>query len=128
MCFRQLSIVEHNTSHSSPISFPIHIVALQLKTYERGTDEMNKISEKIQSGAKAFLTTEYKYLSGFVLFIFAVLLIVYSVDPPTGRYDGKSGDRIDGIRAGSCFLAGAILVSQMSMFDHQQMMHSYILI
>ncbi|KAL7543864.1 hypothetical protein ACHAXR_013233 [Thalassiosira sp. AJA248-18] len=63
---------------------------------------MNKLSEKIQSGAKAFLTTEYKYLSVFVLFVFAVLLVIYSIDPPTG-------DKIDGIRAGSCFLAGAIL-------------------
>jgi len=81
----------------------------KLKTHERGTDEMNKISEKIQSGARAFLTTEYKYLSAFVLLVCAILVAIYSVDPPTGQYDGKDGDRIDGIRAGSCFLAGAIL-------------------
>jgi len=81
----------------------------KLKTHERGTDEMNKISEKIQSGARAFLTTEYKYLSAFVLLVCAILVLIYSLDPPTGKYDGKDGDRIDGIRAGSCFLAGAIL-------------------
>lgn len=67
---------------------------------------MNDISDKIKSGAKAFLTTEYKYLSAFVLLVFAVLVIIYSVDPPTGTLEK---DRIDGIRAGSCFLAGAIL-------------------
>jgi len=81
----------------------------KLKSHERGSEEMNKLSEKIQSGAKAFLVTEYKYLSGFVLLVFAVLLIIYSVDPPTGKYDGGDGDKVDGIRAGSCFLAGAIL-------------------
>lgn len=66
---------------------------------------MNKISEQIQSGARAFLVTEYKYLSAFVFVVFAILVIIYSVDPPTGN------DRVDGIRAGACFLAGAILVS-----------------
>lgn len=81
----------------------------KLKTHERGTDEMNKLSDKIQSGAKAFLKTEYKYLSGFVFLVFAVLLIIYSLDPPTGKYDNQKGDRADGIRAGACFLAGAIL-------------------
>eukprot|EP00970_Alexandrium_tamarense_P009401 scaffold1868_cov194-Alexandrium_tamarense.AAC.45 len=78
----------------------------KLKQNERGTDEMNKLSDKIQSGAKAFLVTEYKYLSIFVLLVFAVLVILYSVDPPTGA---GNGDRVDGIRAGACFLAGAML-------------------
>lgn len=63
---------------------------------------MNKISDQIKSGARAFLSTEYKYLSAFVFVVFAVLLILYSVDPP-------SGDRTDGIRYGACFLAGAML-------------------
>jgi len=70
---------------------------------------MNKLSEQIQSGARAFLVTEYKYLSGFVFLVFAVLVIIYSLDPPTGKHFGGSGDRVDGIRAGACFLAGAIL-------------------
>ena len=72
---------------------------------------MNKLSDKIQSGAKAFLTTEYKYLSGFVFLVFVVLLAIYTADPVTGKYLGGDGDRVDGIRAGSCFLAGAMLVS-----------------
>jgi Na+/H+-translocating membrane pyrophosphatase len=63
---------------------------------------MNKISDQIKSGARAFLMTEYKYLSMFVLCVFAVLVILYTLDPP-------SGDRTDGIRYGGCFLAGAIL-------------------
>lgn len=70
---------------------------------------MNKLSEQIQSGARAFLVTEYKYLSMFVFLVFAVLVIIYSLDPPTGKQFGGSGDRVDGIRAGACFLAGAIL-------------------
>jgi len=63
---------------------------------------MNNISDKIKSGARAFLTTEYKYLSYFVFVVFCVLLILYSVDPPTG-------DKTDGIRYGACFLCGAML-------------------
>lgn len=63
---------------------------------------MNSISDKIKSGARAFLTTEYKYLSAFVIVVFAVLVILYSLDPP-------SGDKTDGIRYGACFLCGALL-------------------
>jgi Na+/H+-translocating membrane pyrophosphatase len=63
---------------------------------------MNQISDKIKSGAVAFLTTEYKYLAGFVAVVFAALVLLYSLDPP-------SGDRTDGIRYGSCFLMGALL-------------------
>lgn len=63
---------------------------------------MNKISDQIASGARAFLVTEYKYLAMFVMVVFGALLILYSLDPP-------SGDRTDGIRYGACFLCGAIL-------------------
>jgi len=63
---------------------------------------MNNICDKIKSGARAFLKTEYFYLSFFVFVVFAVLLILYSIDPP-------SGDRTDGIRYGACFLCGAML-------------------
>lgn len=75
---------------------------MQLQKEERGTDNMNKISDQIKSGAQAFLRTEYKYLSIFVVVFFAILVILYSLDPP-------SGDETDGIRYGACFLAGAIL-------------------
>lgn len=63
---------------------------------------MNKISDQIKSGARAFLVTEYKYLACFVVVVFTALLILYSVDPP-------SGNKTDGIRYAGCFLAGAIL-------------------
>jgi K(+)-stimulated pyrophosphate-energized sodium pump len=63
---------------------------------------MNKISDQIKSGARAFLVTEYKYLACYVVVVFVVLLVLYSVDPP-------SGDRTDGIRYAGCFLAGAVL-------------------
>lgn len=63
---------------------------------------MNKISDKIKSGARAFLTTEYKYLAGFVIVVFAALLILYTVDPP-------SDDKTDGIRYAASFLVGALL-------------------
>lgn len=63
---------------------------------------MNQISDKIKSGATAFLKTEYYYLSFYVAIFFAILVILYSVDPP-------NGDRTEGIRYGGCFLAGALL-------------------
>jgi K(+)-stimulated pyrophosphate-energized sodium pump len=63
---------------------------------------MNKISDQIKSGAIAFLTTEYKYLACFVVVVFAALVLLYSLDPP-------SDDHTDGIRYGGCFLAGALL-------------------
>lgn len=63
---------------------------------------MNELSDKIQNGAKTFLRTEYKYLAVFVFVVFVILLILYSIQPP-------SGDRTDGIRIGASFLAGALL-------------------
>lgn len=74
----------------------------KLKAAPRGNDLMNKISDQIKSGARAFLITEYKYLSVFIVVVFAVLVTLYTVDPP-------SGDRTDGIRYGGCFLVGSLL-------------------
>merc|ERR1712238_95108 len=64
----------------------------------------NKLSDSIKSGARAFLITEYKYLSIFVGVVAILLLILYSVDPPP-----KSDETIDGLRYSCCFLGGAIL-------------------
>lgn len=80
--------------------FMIIFLLMRLKQAPRGTDHMNKLSDLIQSGAKAFLTTEYKYLSIFVL-VFAILLLIL--------YGAPGGEWIDGIRIACCFLAGAIL-------------------
>jgi K(+)-stimulated pyrophosphate-energized sodium pump len=63
---------------------------------------MNKISDQIKSGARAFLVTEYTYLAAFVVVVFIALLVLYTVDPP-------SGDSTDGIRYAGCFAAGAML-------------------
>lgn len=63
---------------------------------------MNSISDKIKSGARSFLKTEYKYLSYYAICFFCILLLLYSLDPPTG-------ERTDGIRYACCFIFGAIL-------------------
>jgi len=80
--------------------FMIIFLLLRLKAAPRGSDQMNKLSDLIQSGAKAFLTTEYKYLSVFVVLFSIALLILYTID---------SDDNLDGVRIACCFLAGAIL-------------------
>ena len=63
---------------------------------------MNKISDQIKSGARAFLVTEYKYLCVFVLLVCIILVILYTLDPP-------SGSETDGVRYAACFLMGAML-------------------
>ena len=78
------------------------VVVVQLSKAPRGNDLMNEISDKIKSGSRAFLKTEYYYLSFYVVVVFAVLLILYTVDPP-------SGDRTDGIRYAGCFVVGSAL-------------------
>jgi K(+)-stimulated pyrophosphate-energized sodium pump len=102
----------HDTSQLTRFLISTHdnISFLQLQSYERGTPEMNKICDKIKSGARAFLVTEYKYLSMFVLLVFAVLVIIYTLDPPSNLLSaGNNMDRADGIRAGGCFVGGALL-------------------
>merc|ERR1711865_776390 len=64
--------------------------------------EMNKIADEVQTGAKAFLAEEYFWLSIFVGFLFATLVVLFTLD--THRTD-----RTDGIRVGSCFVVGAFL-------------------
>ena len=61
---------------------------------------MNKISDQISVGAKAFLTTEYKYLTVFVLVVAVILFLLYFF---TGEHWS------DGLRYSLCFLAGAFL-------------------
>merc|ERR1719162_2025370 len=74
-----------------------------LKSQPRGNDIMNKISDKIKSGSRAFLVTEYKYLSVFVISMFLLLFILYAVDPLS------TGQWTDGVRYGLSFLTGATL-------------------
>jgi K(+)-stimulated pyrophosphate-energized sodium pump len=63
---------------------------------------MNKTSDQIAMGAKAFLTTEYKYLSVFVVIVSIILFLLYFFMPPSGHW-------ADGLRYSLCFLAGAFL-------------------
>jgi len=80
------------------------ILNARLKKAPRGNDEMNRLCDEIAVGARAFLTTEYKYLTAFVIFVTIVLVILYSVlEPVEGR------DKTEGIRIAACFLCGAIL-------------------
>jgi len=81
--------------------FMIIFLLMRLKKAPRGSDKMNALSDSIQSGAKAFLVTEYKYLSAFVM-VFTILLFVLGTVQ-------EGNDAVDGIRIAVCFLAGAIL-------------------
>merc|ERR1711871_678351 len=82
--------------------YPDDKCPIPLETQAEIGHKMNTISAEVQRGAKAFLVEEYKWLAGFVLFMFCVLLVLFTVD------DNRT-DRSDGIRMGSCFLMGAIL-------------------
>ena len=70
---------------------------------ERGNNElMHRISEQIKNGARTFLKTEYTYLIYYTIVVFAVYMLLYTLDPP-------SGDALDGLRFGSSFVFGAVL-------------------
>ena len=64
---------------------------------------MNKISDQIKSGAKAFLLTEYKALAFFVMIVFSMLFALYAIHPPAGT------DWFDGVRYSLSFLVGTSL-------------------
>ena len=73
-----------------------------LSTFDRGNALMVKLSDVIARGATSFLTTEYKYLSGFVLFVAIILFALFTSNKQ--KVDGN-----DGIRVAACFIAGAAL-------------------
>jgi len=85
--------------------FLAHFVRTQPMADEKTVvgKKMVKIAASIQKGAKAFLTTEYKYLAVFCSVFAVILLVIFSVNPI------KGGDGADGLRYAGCFLAGAIL-------------------
>ena len=68
----------------------------------RGSDLMNSISDKIKSGARSFLVTEYSYLIRFVLVTAIALFCLYFFDP-------VSPEKLDGLRYSMCFIVGAFL-------------------
>lgn len=71
---------------------------VQIKANPRGNQVMNDISDQIKSGARAFLKTEYRYLTMFAALAFTALLVLYTIDPVY--------DKLDGVRYGVSFLAG----------------------
>lgn len=79
------------------------ILAANVKQSERGNTTMNRISDKINSGARAFLLTEYTFLAIFVAIIFCALFTLYALDPPSGT------NWFDGLRYSLAFLFGASL-------------------
>jgi len=74
----------------------------KLAAYDKGSETMQKLSKVIADGARSFLVTEYKYLTGFVLIVAIILIILFSVS------DNRVDD-YDGIRVGACFIVGALL-------------------
>ena len=64
---------------------------------------MNKISDQIKSGARAFLMTEYRFLSGFVVAIAIMLFALYGANPLSGT------NWLDGVRYALSFFLGATL-------------------
>jgi inorganic pyrophosphatase len=84
-------------------------LARMISTYDRGNDKMKHLSDEIAKGARAFLATEYYWLSIFVLFMAIALVITFSLS--SSRVDDT-----DGIRMGACFIAGAILSASAGWF------------
>ena len=65
------------------------ILSKWIKTKSEGTDRMKQLAKAVQEGAMAFLTTEYKLLSIFVVIIAVVLAVVlcgqaFGKEPPPG--------------------------------------------
>merc|ERR1711871_502932 len=60
--------------------YPDDKCPIPLETQAEIGHKMNTISAEVQRGAKAFLVEEYKWLAGFVLFMFCVLLVLFTVD------------------------------------------------
>lgn len=74
----------------------------KLDKMPRGNDLMNSISDKIKSGARSFLVTEYSYLIRFVVVTGVTLFCLYFFNP-------NSGEKLDGLRYAACFVIGAFL-------------------
>mmetsp|Transcript_55967 Transcript_55967/g.113950 ORF Transcript_55967/g.113950 Transcript_55967/m.113950 type:complete len:896 (+) Transcript_55967:118-2805(+) len=73
--------------------------AEQKKNFQFGAPNGKKISDIVQDGARAFLNTEYKWLSAFVAIMFVVICIMLR----------KDDAELDGLYTGISFLIGAFL-------------------
>jgi len=74
----------------------------ELQKKPQGNDLMIHLSKQIGDGARAFLRTEYTYLTAFVGAVSVVLLLMFTLS-------SSRVDRYDGIRVVACFIAGAFL-------------------
>jgi inorganic pyrophosphatase len=68
---------------------------------------LDKLASQVQSGSRAFLSIEYKYLTVFVVGLAIVLVILFSTKKISEENTDKGGT--DGIRVAGAFLAGAFL-------------------
>jgi H(+)-translocating pyrophosphatase len=73
-----------------------------IQKWPKGNKQMEYLSDTIADGARAFLRTEYYYLSIFVAVVAIVLLIIFTF------FNGRIDDT-DGVRTAACFIAGAFL-------------------
>ncbi len=66
------------------------ITATWVSKQDPGTERMKTIAAKIQEGAMAFLSAEYKVLGGFVLLVAGVLMAMYASEPTSSWLVGVS--------------------------------------
>ncbi len=97
-------VASRNISFPKPVPSTIfsHKILLgfassQLKQFPRGNYAMNRVSDQIKSGARAFLITEYNYLFVFVVAIVLLLFVLNASKP------------LEGIRYSVSFFLGAVL-------------------
>ena len=61
-------------------------LARSIERHDPGTETMQRIAALIQSGAMAFLKTEYTVLAGFVGLMFVILCLFLSLAAPCGGF------------------------------------------
>ena len=71
---------------------------------DMGVEQIDVLAGKIKSGAKAFLSTQYYWLSIFVVLTAGALVAIFCMNP-LDAYD----DVGDGGRVGGGFMGGALL-------------------
>jgi len=68
------------------------IFTIIVRSKSQGTDKMIALAEKIHKGAVDFLITEYKFLAGFVLFVFtAVSCMLIGAEDANGKGQNTFG-------------------------------------
>lgn len=69
----------------SGIIFALFLVSALMK-HEEGNEKMIKIANAIREGADAFLSSQYKWILGFVLIVFLGLVALYMGDSELGEF------------------------------------------